>query len=101
VRRESAQCPCLYVADPIYKGSTNKPRITGDRTKLNYPFGVAVAGDGDVYVANTFTLKFQEAPKNRGSVTLYAAGADGNAAPIRTIEGPQTGLAGPNEIVIH
>ena len=76
-------------------------RITGDRTKLNYPFGVAVAGDGDVYVANTFTLKFQEAPKNRGSVTVYAAGADGNKAPIKTIEGPQTGLAGPNEIVIH
>jgi hypothetical protein len=75
--------------------------ITGDRTRLNYPFGVAVAADGEVYVANTFTQKFQEAPKNKGSVTVYAAGANGNKAPIRKIQGRDTGLATPNEIVIH
>jgi hypothetical protein len=75
--------------------------ITGDRTELSYPFGVAVAGDGDVYVANTFTLKFQEAPKNSGSITVYAAGANGNRAPIRKIQGRNTGLADPNEIVIR
>jgi hypothetical protein len=77
-------------------------RITGDRTKLNYPFGAAVDSDGNVYVTNTFTLKFmQEASKNKGSVTVYAAGANGNRAPLRKIQGPNTGLAGPNEIEIH
>ena len=72
--------------------------IVGERTKLNYPFGVTVEGDGDVYVANLF---MQEAPKNRGSVTVYGRRANGNRAPIRKIKGRETGLGGPNEITIH
>ncbi len=32
---------------------------------------------------------------NLGSITVYAAGANGNAAPIRTISGAATGLSAP------
>jgi DNA-binding beta-propeller fold protein YncE len=48
--------------------------IAGTRTGLTYPVGLAVADDGTLYAANAFG----------GVVAAYAAGAQGNAAPLRT-----------------
>jgi hypothetical protein len=111
--RASSQCPCLYVADPIYKGSTNKPRITvypqqasgdvtpvqeitGSNTGLSYPIGVAVDQNDDVYAVN-YT---GGGTNHLGSVTVYAAGATGNVSPTATIAGSKTDLYGPQGIAI-
>ncbi|MFI5181808.1 MAG: Ig-like domain-containing protein [Thermoanaerobaculia bacterium] len=44
----------------------------------------------DIYVANF----------NGPSVTVYATSAVGNAAPVRTIAGSNTGIAGPNGVTV-
>jgi hypothetical protein len=67
--------------------------IAGASTGLSFPFGVAVDATGKLYVANaaggdTFA----------GSITVYAAGANGNATPTATITGSNTGLASPVSI---
>ena len=49
------------------------------------PVNVSAASVGISYVTNF----------NNNSVTEYATGATGNAAPIRTIVGAGTGLSGP------
>ena len=64
-------------------------RIKGSNTALNGPVAVAVDARRDIYAAN-----FSGASKE-GSVTVYAAGANGNVAPIRTIAGSNTGLHAP------
>jgi hypothetical protein len=52
--------------------------ISGSNTELNNPFGIALVGKGKTYVVNS--------PAGRTSpVTAYAAGANGNVAPIQTI----------------
>ncbi|MBV8531956.1 MAG: NHL repeat-containing protein [Candidatus Eremiobacteraeota bacterium] len=105
--RAGTQCPCLYVANAIYKGKTDTPRITvyaqgasgnmpplqeikGRNTDLDYPYGVAVDGSDNIYVANFDS-----------SVTVYAAGATGNVAPAATISGSNTGLLVPQGIAIN
>jgi sugar lactone lactonase YvrE len=50
---------------------------------------VAVDGSGNIYVANI-----------AGSITVFAAGATGNVAPLRTITGAATGLNGPGGITL-
>jgi hypothetical protein len=111
--RASSQCPCLYVADPIYKGYTNRPRITvypqqasgnvapiqeiiGSNTGLSYPIGVAVDQSDDVYAVN-YT---GGGTAHLGSITVYAAGATGNVSPTATIAGSKTALYGPQGIAI-
>jgi len=56
--------------------------IAGVNTGL-FPTGIALDGAGNIYVAN------------QGSITVYAAGASGNATPIATIAGVNTGLNVP------
>ncbi len=72
--------------------------ITGPNTRLKNPDGVAVGADGTTYVANFGTVEHgsEENPK----ITVYAAGANGNVAPIRTIHGTATMLGGP-KIAVH
>jgi hypothetical protein len=91
----------LYVADRIgavevYANGANGNvapirRIAGGNTRLDIPFDVAVDGAGELYVANS-----RFCPRGHCSgadlVTVYAAGANGNATPIRTISGSNTGL---------
>jgi hypothetical protein len=62
--------------------------ISGSRTRLNDPVGIALGAGGNMYVAN--------AGSNR--VTVYGPGANGNAAPIRSIAGSNTGLNLPYSI---
>lgn len=75
------------------RGCVTKDRYIGDlfpsptdRTKLGDPAGIAVDDDGTIYVVNTAV------DYGYRSITEYAPGAYGNAAPIRDIVGPHTGF---------
>jgi sugar lactone lactonase YvrE len=74
----------VTVYDARANGNTAPIRkISGENTGLGNPRGLALDGAGSLYVANHSV---------NGTVTVYAAGANGNVAPIRTISGPSTGL---------
>ncbi|MGA9275305.1 MAG: hypothetical protein WBV67_17640 [Candidatus Cybelea sp.] len=107
-RLASSECPCLYVANAIYRHHTDSPRITvyapggsgdvaplqeikGSKTGLDYPMAVALDGNGNIYVANY----------DGNSVAVYAAGATGNVAPTATISGSNTGLYVPQGVAIN
>lgn len=85
----------IDIYDPDDRGCVNNARFIGnlsnrpDRTGLGDPDGIVVDDDGTIYAVNTaIDFGFQ-------SITEYAAGAYGNAAPIRDIVGPHTGFANP------
>jgi hypothetical protein len=83
----------------IYAGSANGSvspigEIQGSQTGLDYPFGVALGTSGNIYVTNT------DDGTGNGSVTVYAAGSTGNVAPIQTISGSRTELAGPQQLAL-
>lgn len=88
----------VYVADgyfttccvTVYAAGANgnvKPvrTIGGTNTGLDIPIGIALDSNNNIYVLNA------EGSPTR-SVTVYAAGANGNVAPIRMIVGQNTGL---------
>ena len=64
--------------------------ISGSKTQLGFPAGLAMDSRASVYVANTYP----------GSITVYAAGSTGNVVPIRTIAGAKTKLDHPTGITI-
>ena len=100
----SDACPCLYVANEgagdqgsvtVYgSGATGNAApvqyIHGSKTKLIEAWGLAVDPERNIYVANP-----GGGYKGRGSVVVFAAGADGNVAPKQIITGPATGLLFP------
>ena len=67
--------------------------IAGSNTGLATPFDVAVDAPGNVYVAN-WNNSFP-------SITVYAAGSNGNVAPVQTISGSNTGLGAPSGIALN
>jgi hypothetical protein len=71
--------------------------ITGSNTGLDSPYGIATdaRGSGILYVANRYG-----GPSKVGSITVYAGGANGNVAPMQTIAGSKTGLAGPYAVAV-
>ncbi|HUL48674.1 MAG TPA: NHL repeat-containing protein, partial [Gemmatimonadales bacterium] len=83
-----------YTAIMIYGTSTGTPErvamIAGGNTGLAQPAGVALDRTGNVYVANY----------GNSTITVYAAGASGDATPIATIGGSNTLLSGPNGIAV-
>jgi hypothetical protein len=98
--------PCLYVANfyapsvTVYQQAANgnvKPlhTIAGSNTGLHGPYGVALDASRNVYVVNT-----NGGSAFTGSVTVYAAGANGNVAPIQTLIGSNTGLNQPFGVAI-
>jgi hypothetical protein len=114
-RREdprSASCvskPCIFVANPvayrrpharilIYGADASGnvaplKRIRGKKTELVSPGAVAVDDDRNIYVINS-------ARAHGSSVTVYAAGAGGNVAPIQKISGSNTDLVSPASIAV-
>jgi sugar lactone lactonase YvrE len=64
--------------------------IAGSSTGLNVPWGIALAADDRLYVANT----------GGNSITIYAPRASGNVAPLATIAGANTGLISPTSIAL-
>lgn len=68
--------------------------ISGSKTQLTIPMAVAVDAERNIYVANWGRYE-------PSSLTVYAAGATGNVAPIRIITGSKTGLTAPWAIAIH
>jgi len=84
--------------------------ISGLKTQLQLPQGIAVDTDGKIYVANGGNLedraedaeRYDDRPRAdpADSVTVYAAGSTGNVAPIARINGPLTGLGHPMGIAV-
>ena len=79
------------LAFPLGTGGNIAPvkTIAGSQTQLTYPQSIAFDSAGNLYVSN-------EAPSGTSAtpdVVVYARGSNGNAAPIRVIEGPNTGFA--------
>ena len=68
--------------------------LTGSSTGLGHPSGIALASSGDYYVCNS------QAGSPYTSITQYAAGSSGNAAPIATIRGPSTTLSFPADVAL-
>ena len=69
--------------------------ISGSKTGLSYPQGVALDAAGRLYVTNIIPY-----PANVPSITVYAPGASGNASPVATIQGSNTGLGTPQDIAV-
>jgi|SRR5271166_1197661 len=83
-------------AYPLSAGGNLAPsrNITGAATGLGFPRRIVIDATGNLYVAN--------APGGGSphSITVYAAAATGNVAPIRTIMGANTGLTGVNGLAL-
>jgi len=67
---------------------------------LAVPSAIAVGPDGKIYVANS-----DGGPSGVGSITVYAAGANGDVSPIAAITGDvlgdnNAGLSGPQSIAV-
>jgi 6-phosphogluconolactonase (cycloisomerase 2 family) len=87
----------LTVYGPKANGDVEpKETIAGAKTELNLPVGIALDNANNIYASNYHGTNFADS-----SITVYAASATGNVAPINTISGANTGLEGPREIVIH
>lgn len=67
--------------------------VSGSVTGLAYPLGIAVDAARNIYVVNAANYL-------SATVTVYAAGADGNVPPIQTITGSNTGLNDPRSIAV-
>lgn len=67
--------------------------ISGSRTGLVIPWGIALGSDGKIYVANCGSCVHDH--KVRDRITVYASGSNGNVAPSATITGDRTGLNSP------
>jgi hypothetical protein len=67
--------------------------VSGRKTRLRNSDAVALDAGRNVYVSN-----YRGSPSGNGTVTVYAAGAIGDAPPIRTIGGSNTGLAVPQGV---
>jgi hypothetical protein len=63
--------------------------LVGDSTKLDRPGDVGFDSHGLMYVANYV-----------GRITVYRGEARGNTAPLRTIEGPRTGLGNAVKLAV-
>ncbi len=68
--------------------------ISGSNTELNFPQSMALDADKNIYTTNGLN------PSEDWLVAVFAAGANGNVAPIRSISGSNTGLHDPTGIAL-
>jgi len=69
--------------------------LQGAATGLDIPTDVAVdSANNELVVANLGTAG------SRGSITVYSRTASGNTAPLRTLQGAATGLAGAEAVAV-
>jgi sugar lactone lactonase YvrE len=98
----------IYVANNSNPGTASvtiySPDASGDATPISSIIGpstglastgLALDLNGNIYVTNG-----NRSP-NPNTVTIFAAGASGNAVPIATISGPSTGLSRPYGVAVH
>lgn len=72
-------------------------RIEGPLTTLNNPAHIAVDSQENIYVVN----RGSQSPNLQDtSVSVFAAGASGDVAPVQYIRGPNTGLVDPYGITV-
>jgi len=64
--------------------------IKGASTLLNQPIGIALDPAGRIYVASSGNTNAQY------RITVYAADANGDVAPVATLSGANTGLSAPS-----
>jgi hypothetical protein len=65
--------------------------ISGSKTQIDIPGGIAVDENENIYVSNL----------NSNSIIVFAEGATGNVAPIRVITGSKTKLDTPSDLAIR
>jgi sugar lactone lactonase YvrE len=94
----------LYVADQenvlVYAtgaqgNATPVQIVNGPNTGLSGPWGVALDGSANIYVANFFG-----SASGVGSLTVYAAVANGNTPPVQTVSGASATLYGPTGLAV-
>ncbi len=74
--------------------------ISGGNTGLNYPGGIAIEANGNIWAVNQ-SQGPPNCPGTTGAITEYAAGSSGNVTPIATISGSNTGLSNPYGLAIY
>lgn len=85
----------IYVYPPGATGNQPPIRtIEGSSTGLVRATGIAFDPGGNLYVGNAGTQP------SEASVTVYAPGASGNVAPIRTISGSNTNITGARGVAL-
>jgi len=90
----SAETVTVYAANAF--GNVAPIRtIGGSKTALHHVEGIAVDAAGQIYVAN-----LRDAGTHGDSITVFAANASGNVAPVATIAGSHTGLNAPWSIAL-
>jgi sugar lactone lactonase YvrE len=79
--------------------------VNADQTGFVDPKGLAIDNSGNIYVTNagstdSFVSSEGITRYRPDSVTIYAAGSNGNVAPMAIISGPLTQLDSPTSIVM-
>ena len=84
--------PLITVYNADINGNTPPIRIiTGPRTGLNRPTGVAFDAErGELYVADEVA----------GTVSVFAANAEGDVAPVRVLKGSKTLMKIPSDVFL-
>ncbi|MGC1399676.1 NHL repeat-containing protein [Candidatus Binatus sp.] len=82
-------------SQPNYPNVTPSATISGGHTGLNSPGGITVDSSGKLYVTNDGSVN-----GGADTVTVYAAGSNGNVTPSATISGGATGLDLPFGVAV-
>jgi hypothetical protein len=90
------ESPSILVFSPTANGKAQPLyQILGPATELHYTLAIAVDDHGNTYARNVTISEKHCGPSGcltRAQISEYAAGARGNAAPLRVVRGTKTGL---------